>query len=412
MKKPGPLLILVSIVALLVVPVTAQAQTSPPTPTPPTVTVIGTVVNRTEGGSVPASLDLVLHAWDQDLAEKLMLDGRSNPDGTFRFENVPLEPGLLYGVMATYSGISYFSKPIEADGPTLTGIEVPIYETSADTSQVRIERMHVLFFFSHAGLEVAEVYSLSNLGSRTVKDAVTLTAGTSATIEFPLPADATNVTFTPEVGDRFVRTPDGFADTAPLRPGANSGQITVDYTRPYTPGMTYTYMAQFATLGINFLYTEDSGLIVSGDGLTHSDPQQTSDGVNFAMLSRGALQRGETTSVTLSGQPTVSVTAQGESQVPGSTPLRWPTGVIGIGGIIVGLALLVVGLWWFRQSGKPIAEAEALVESSVDDLLTEIAVLDEARERNEIDHETYQARRASLFQAARSRMEKTESIAN
>ena len=146
-------------------------------------------------------------------------------------------------------------------------------------------------------------------------------------------------------------------------------------------------------------------MTVAGEGLTPSGAQQTSDGAKFAMLTRGALQPGETARVTLSGQPTVSAAGQAEAPGTGSTLLRSPTGVIAIGGIIVGLALLVVGLRWFRQARTPIAVTEVPVEPSIVDLLTEIAVLDEARERSEIDKETYKARRTSLFQAARSLME-------
>lgn len=77
--------------------------------------------------------------------------------------------------------------------------------------------------------------------------------------------------------------------------------------------LPYTYVAQFATGGINFLYLEDSGLTVAGDGFTASGSQQMSDGSTFVMLTRGALQPGETARVTLSGQPTVSVAGQTET---------------------------------------------------------------------------------------------------
>ncbi len=225
-----PLLLALALAA----PAVAQTPVPPlTTPVSWSTQVIGTLVNRTEGGAVPDRLDLVLHAWDADLNERLMLDGQSGPAGTFRFEDVPVEPGLLYSVMATYEGVSYFSEPVRAiEGENLPPFEVPIYETTTDTSQIQIERMHVMFLASHAGLEVAEVYSLSNLGDRAVNEAVSLADGTPATFEFPLPTGATNVAFYPDGSNRFVRTPGGFADTGSLLPGAGSGQIMVKENAP------------------------------------------------------------------------------------------------------------------------------------------------------------------------------------
>lgn len=316
--KTRLILTLTALTLMLAAPVTAQTQT-PPTPALKKAVVSGKIVNRTEGGSVPAQLDLVLHAWDQqDFSEKLMLDTTSSPDGTFRFEDVPIEAGLLYGVMANYNGVSYFSQPVPADGQPLTDLEVPIYETTADGSKVQIAQAHVLFLSSHAGLEVAEVYSLSNSGTRTVQGAVKLADGQSATIQFPLPPDATNVTF-PDNSDRFVRTPDGFADTAPLVPGENAGQIIVNYILPYQPGMTYSYAAQLPTGGINFLIDDSSGLTANGDGLTDMGVQTMGDGSKFAMLKHDALKPGEKVAITLSGDLKLKATpteAQTQSQVP------------------------------------------------------------------------------------------------
>src|SRR4030067_462641 len=50
---------------------------------------------RRAGAAAPTRPDLVLPAGDADLNERLMLDEQSGPDGTFRFEDVPVEPGLL-----------------------------------------------------------------------------------------------------------------------------------------------------------------------------------------------------------------------------------------------------------------------------------------------------------------------------
>jgi len=399
--------ILAPVLLVLAAPVAAQSGGTPqPTPALQPVTVTGSVVNRSEGGAVPDSLDLVLHAWDEQFSERLMLDGQSEPDGTFRFEDVALEPGLLVNVMATYTyqGVSYFSTPVLAgDEDSLPAFEVPIYETTSDASQVQIGRMHVLFTFSHAGLEVAEVYSLSNTGDRTVKDAAALADGAPATFEFPLPEGATNVAFYPEAGSRFVRTSDGFADAAPLLPGENSGQVMVNYILPYTSGMTYAYTARLATRGLNFMYAEDAGVTVAGDGLAPTGVQQTGDGFKFAVLSGGPLQPGQTARVTLSGEPQVSVMPPAVTRTDAATASSSPSGVIVVAGIALGLGLVAVGAWWFRQSSQNTLAA-APAESEFEALLMQIALLDEARERGEVDETIYTSRRAALIEQARARL--------
>ncbi len=411
--KTKLILIVVALTLIRVSPVVAQTPT-PPTAAAKTAIVSGKIVNRTEGGSVPAQLDLVLHAWDaQDFSEKLMLDGKSNLDGTFRFEDVSIEDGLVYGVMANYNGVNYFSQPVPADSPSLTNLEVPIYETTADDSQVQITQAHVVFLSSHAGLEVAEVYSLSNSGTRTVQGAVKLADGKAATIQFPLPPEATNVTFS-ATGDRFVRTAAGFADTAPLVPGEKTGQIIVNYVLPYKSGLTYSYSAQLPTGGINFLIDNSSGLTANGDGLTDMGVQTTGDGAKFAMLERGALQPGEKVALTLSGElkapPAEAQTqSQASAAVSPSTP-DTATLIVAIGGVIVGLLLVAFGIWWFRRPEPTLAVMEADDESTYKDLLTQIALLDDAHERGEVDEETYQARRAELFQQARALIQRGETL--
>ena len=201
-----------------------------------------------------------------------------------------------------------------------------------------------------------------------------------------------------------MRTPGGFADTGSLLPGASSGQIMVNYVLPYTPGMAHAYTAQFATRGVNFLVAEDSGLTVTGDGFTPASAQQTSDGLKFAVLTRGPLQPGESVRVTLSGELTPMVATQADSQASGAVESRLPDNVIVFGGLVIGLALIATGLWRFRRTGRSIAIASA--EWDYEAVLTQIALLDEARERGEVDEGMHRTRRAALFEQAKCLIER------
>ncbi len=368
--------IIVSLLLMLAVPAAAQTQT-PPTATTQLTAVNGRIVNRSNGGAVPARLDLVLHAWDQNLNEKFMRDGQSNPDGTFRFEDVPIEAGLSYGVMAVYNGVTYFSKPVVAKGQPLTNLEIPIYETTTDSSSAQIERTVVLFFYTPSGLEVAEVYNASTTGDRTVKDVVKLADGQLATLQFPLPAGAINVAFDPTNKNQFIGTPSGFVYTGPLLPGAPASRIAIRYVLSYTPGMSYTLEARYPMRDVSFLIERDAGFTLSGEGLTDGGIQKIGADRQFAVLERGALQAGEKAVVILTGQPKVSNIGQPIAGLPSADTVRAPEAVIGLAGILLALGLSIFGVWWFRRP-EPMEELD---ESNLTASPTHTTVSDVTYER-------------------------------
>ncbi len=397
-------ILFVGLVLALLWPGQVWAEADAPTPqaTERVGTVTGRIVNGTPGGVVPDTLDLMLHAWDANGVEQVMLHATSDLDGTFKFEDVPFNASWVYAVMATYDDVAYFSSPVglSTDQDVLE-VEVPIYESTNDTSQVRIERLHVFFDVGPMGLTVAEVYILSNQGDRTVKNVVPLGEDTWGTLAFPLPRGISSV----RIGDnseRFVRTADGFVDTAPLLPGRAVSQILVSYVQPYEDGMTYRQVVPYPVAGISVLVPEDLGLTIRGDGLVSAGVRTTSDGEAIAIFTREALEAGETLEVTLSGTPNIrmgnEVGAMGEQPSPESR-LR----EVIIGGLALGLALIGVGVWWYRREDEEREVALAAEEPlDFETVVARIAALDEAHARGDIADEVYRREREALRQLARA----------
>ena len=239
-----------------------------------------------------------------------------------------------------------------------------------------------------------------------------LADGQAATIKLLLPAEATNVSF-PDNADRFVRTPDGFADTAPLIPGEKAGQIIVNYILPYESGLTYSYSAQWLTGGINFLLDDSSGLTANGDRLTDMGVQTMGDGSKFALLKHDTLKPGEAVALTLSGDlklkaPPEQSQAQSQTSTTASPNAADASLPVALGGIIVGLGLVAFGVWWFKRPEIAPVSVAASDETTYKDLLTQIALLDDTYERGETDEATYKARRTELFQQARRLMQASE----
>ncbi|MFH1906085.1 MAG: hypothetical protein ABIL11_01665 [Chloroflexota bacterium] len=401
MKKYFVVLMTVILFAWSVSPTAANAQT----PTPPAATgeVTGVIVNQNQGTIVAESLEVMLHIWDEEYVELGMLHAQSQPDGTFRFTEVALEPGRLYAVMTIYDDVAYYSNTVPAvDGSSQLELDVPVYETTTDLSAVQIDQMHVLFDFAEDGLETTEIYIFSNQGERTVKDAVTLDDGQPATLRFPLPVDADFIFFQPDQQDRFVKFTGGFADTYPLMPGEGSAQIMVTYLTPFHDDYFYTYTAPVNIQAINFLLPEDVGVTLQGAGLSSSQPMTLNNGSSYLVYSYTGIGAGQTVQVSFSGKP----------QLKGENAYGTKTLPLALGGILLGLAMIGVGIWWWRRPEDDTDEETAMdipsSERTLDDVISEIARLDDSHERGEVDEKEYRLQRARLRGEAKALLDRSE----
>ncbi len=404
------LLSVLTLLWLLIFITPAQAQTPeppPPTPTSWTGEITGRVVNQTEGGELPAELTLMLHVWDENFQEKLMRDTEMQPDGSFVFSDIPFEAGLIYGVMTTYKDVLYFaqSKAVEEGQSSLT-VEVPIAELTTDASLVEISRAHLLFAATPQGLSVTEVLGMSNLGDRTVKDAIDLPSGGKATLVFPIPPEAINPIFRDDP-ERYVLTDSGFADLAPLTPGANTSQIVVSYELPYEDGLAFTYTPNYPLLGLILVIPEEAGIDIEGEGIGDLGVRTMPTGEQLHLYEASGVTAGETLSFQITGQlqaPPQQTTTAVMSEPYSPTEVNRAT-LIGL--FVFAFALIFSGLWWRRRLAREPDIPDDL-PGDIDDLIQEIALLDEAHERGEYDEDDYSARRAALISQIRQLLAQAE----
>ena len=309
--------------------------------------VSGKVVNQTSGETVAEPVEVMLHAWDPENQERLMVHGKAEPDGTFQFEDVDFHQSFSYSVMATYLGATYFSQPANVQkGETSLNLDAQVYDTTDDLSRIKIDQLHVFFYLEEGQLGVTQFYALSNSGKLTVKDVVTLPRDRTGTLKFQLPDEAQNVKFgNDSSGSRYVLLPGGFADTAPIPPGEGGSQVVVGYNLPYTGKLEYNYIAPVAVEGVSFLVLESSGLSLEGKGLTPSEERTLQDGSKFNVYKASSLKAGESIQLTLSGQP------GGEAGMGTVITQNGGSTGLGIGVGVLGLALVSAGVWWWRRRG-------------------------------------------------------------
>lgn len=402
MKRASLVLVLVllALSAFGVRFVAAQTEVPPP-PTGPVGQVTGTLVNRNTGKLVSESLEVMLHVLDKDFVDQNMLHAQSGTDGNFLFEDVPFADGLQFAVMTVYEGATYTSDTVPVDMSSLkVTVEVPVYETTPDLSALQVEQMHVLFDLAEDGLETKEIYVVSNPGDRTVKGAYELEDGKSATLEFPLPSDADYIFFKPDEQDRFVKLNGGFADTYPIPPGTESTQFMVTYLVPYSGEREYTYTAPMAIAQMNFLLPDQGNLALQGAGLMGPESMSLPNGGSYQMYTYPDLKAGQT----------VSLTIRGKSAEPAAGTKSVNTGIAVSAGI---LGLLIIGaglIWWRRNNEVDEEEKEEATGSSseFDRTVNEIARLDEAHERGDLDEAQYREERQALRERARALLQELE----
>ncbi|HEX5943495.1 MAG TPA: hypothetical protein VFY66_14525, partial [Anaerolineales bacterium] len=365
----------------------ARAQAEPPL-AGPLGAVRGTVINRNTGQLVKESLEVMLHILDQNLVDKGMEHGQSQPDGTFVFPDIPFDENTQFAVMTTYDGVTYSSETIAADLTTLeVSIEMPVYETTTDLATIQIEQMHILFETSPDGLETKELYIISNTGERTVKDVFDLGEGKFAAIKFPLPEDADYIFFKPDDPDRFVKLDGAFADSYPVLPGGQASQIMTSYLIPYSGERQYTYKAPVNVAQINFLLPDQAGIALKGTGLIGPEPTTLQDGTSYQVYSYSNLKAGQTLSLTLNGGAATSNRAANSSN----------NLIAGLAAFL-GFGVIGFGLWrWHTSEAADADEVNAEAgEQTLDDLIAEIARLDEIYERQGLNVEEYQSQRKAL----------------
>jgi hypothetical protein len=361
----------------------AASPSAPPEPTAASQgTVRGHVINGTAAGQVPAGLVVMLHGLDGDqenVTEMAVVDA----SGAFSFPGPEAVLGRLYSVSAEYLGASYASEAahLPADGSPLD-LSLTVYETTEDTSQVRVAQLHLIFLAAGDGsLQAQEIWVFSNRGDQTV----VLPEG-QALLEVVLPEGAQ----VQEVGgsdprDLFAQTDRGFAYTTALLPGEGTAQMDVAFDVPYNGDLRISQPLGIPVDSIVIL-TEESGMELGGRGVVYAGtlgPEIA--GRSLREYATGPLGRGETLQLRLS-----------------TRALPWG---LAIGTAAIVTALAVTGLWWFRWRGGRVGGSEgSLVEEAPDrqaeplplEFLRKIAELDDSFEAGTITEGDYRSRRDQL----------------
>ncbi len=356
-------------------------------------TIIVPVTNGS-GGSIPSDLPVTLYAFDNmqlAVTRTLTLTGT----GSITFKNVDAPSGRAFLAGINYQNTTYSSDVGSIKDPTVPiTLPVTIYDTTTDHSGLVVDRMHIFFDFPSPGtIQVAELYIITNSTNK----AIIASHDGEAVLSFDLPAGATNLQFQDgTLGQRYLQTSTGFADTYPIRPGSGNYQMLFTFDLPYTSKLTLTQPVNLPVSAVVVLMP-DNGVKIKSSQLQSGTSSNVS-GTTYIQYTGANLNAGSSLAMQVSGRP-------GGATI---TTLGSQTGLfIGLGAF--GIALIVAGVWLFRRNrtlrlqgeeeDKADESSQVEEETASEDpetIMDKIIALDDLYQAGEIPEEAYLQRRAEL----------------
>jgi mono/diheme cytochrome c family protein len=380
----------------------AAGSADSPLPTaeaPGTITINGKVTNGTPGGALPAGSDVTLTVYGgMDSASQTSSPVAINSvttqvgaDGSFVFEKVEFQPSYVYVAEMVVNGVIFDSDVLHGSDVSGDTIEMAmkVFDTTTDTSTIRVDRLHIFFDFSNGGTaQVINLFVVSNNGDKVV----VAEKENDPVLRFSLPKGATNLMFQDgELGGKYVQTEDGFGDRMYVSPGQGQYQVLFAYDMPYDKKLSFDVQVPLPVDAVTVMIPP-MGVKVKSDQLIDAG-QRDMQGMSFQMFqATTSLAAGDSLHLNLSGK--VGTTAAATEN---------ETTYILFGAGALALALIGAGLWIIRQRRDSSAEEEALAEGepevegeSSESILDTIVTLDDLHANGKIPEEAYQERRAEL----------------
>jgi hypothetical protein len=382
----------------------------------------GQVVNGTSGGAeVGAGVRVVLHV-AQDNSEVKSLETTTDATGHFRFEGLDTNESFAYWTEALYKDVPYSSTQTFSfgAGETTLSTTVSVYETTRDDSAISIGPVHLIAESFDQVLRISEYHLFGNQGDRTYigggDEAAGATVPPTMTVFIPLPETAVGLSFGDAAeAERYVQVEGGLMDTQPVPPGEQTSIASFSY-HLLVAGDTVPLERRFAypVTGLNLLIAQPESAdtqrwTVKSDQLESMGTQSLMDRQYEVFV---AQDLAPDTPLLLEFVPAIGA-ASSAAEVPVSSS-QGTTGasIKGNQGLLLGFglalaALAVIGAVVYPQVVKRPApvrrQARALSsEPEARRLLAELADLEAAFEEGRVDEESYERRRAEIYEKLRS----------
>lgn len=197
-------------------------------------------------------------------------------DNMFLFENLTVDPNLIYMITVVANGITHSSSMISLT-PEQSQVDtsVTVFGVTDSPEDIRINRGHWIIDVQPGALVLAQIYLVGNSGERTFVGRTVEGVDVPLTVGFDIPTDAQEITFqNGALGGRFRRVGDVVYDTVPVTPGDSTQQVIVQYALPFD-GVSFDLRQQllYPTDSLSLLVTNFASLRVDAPELTFDSVQ-------------------------------------------------------------------------------------------------------------------------------------------
>lgn len=298
--------------------------------------VVSGQVIKLAGDPLPQGLEVQLLAFD-NFQQTLTRTQTIASDGMFAFTDVEMPEGRAFLVAVEFGRTTYTSDlAVAGPEPQEISLQVTVYDATADTSALSIDRMHLFFeFLSTDTVRVAELILITNPTDQMV---IADEEG-SPTVEISLPPGAQNLQFEEgALGEQFVELPGGFGDLRGIQPGIGAHQILFSFDMPYERTFDLNQTVDLPVSALVVLLP-DVGVSLEGEGLTSSGTRDI-EGRTYELFTGGELAAGSTLPVRLTGTPSFG----DAGAVAGDSRNSLAIGMTALGLVFVG-----VGIWLYRR---------------------------------------------------------------
>lgn len=361
------------------------------------VDITGIITNDT-GTPLPEAMTVTLQAYD-NMLPSITFETVASRDGVFTFKNVEIPSGRIYIASVEYNGQQFTSQPSMHPGVAedltqkVIDLSIHIYESTTDKSVVKADRLHIFLDFSSPGtVQVAELYLISNTSNQ-----VLVSADPNAGIlEFALPKEAQALQFQDSViGERYIQTASGFADTVPVKPGLSTDQVLFAYELPYNNKAQISIPISVNVDAVSVMVPVD-GIKLKSNQLTDGGVRNN-QGMNFRLFTGENFKTGSTLDLSLSGNTGTHANSTSRVKID---PVLFGAGVLL-------LAVSGVGLYFYQKqkSNKPIAEE--VTDPNLGDkesIMDAIIALDNLHKEGKLKDDIYTTRREELKNRLKSLM--------
>ena len=376
--------------------------------------ISGQLVQGTESGPALEQSSVALNIYQQ----ANLLTARIAPigvDGSFEFENLPVDEGFYFLVETEHRNVRYTSPILAFSGPDFTedrtGPEridttLTVFETSTEADGLHVTRANWIVEHTPGSLLIGQLYTFGNRSDRTIVGNDSGLFDVPVTLAIPLPDNAREVAIQDgSVGEAYRLRQQILYDTRPVLPGPSSRQVFVRYRLPYSgESAQISFLVPYETGLLNLLVAELPGLEVNfevGDESYGPAGQETIQGVDFRSWS-APVSSGSPVSLTLRGliaagesDPRPDRETQPNRALPVSTPPLDARVPLTFGAVVAFVLLTAILVLVQRERTRSPQSADQLTARR-EELIDSIARLDDLHSLGELEERSWKKKRDSL----------------